>query len=280
MDHYTDKEFNKDFTKHYSLLFQLEEQQYSFAIYDKRSGKLHVLRSVSLNAASPGDMLSKLKVSVTSEDMLQVPFSEIKVSISYTPFTLVPRVLFKEELTRNYLSLSAEVLDSDTVTANNIKSAFIRNIFSVPAQDVAYIREVFDGPRLFHVGSALLESAMRNKELFADQQLILDIKPGIIHLLYFEKKEFRFMNQFRFTNREDFLYFVLIVCDQFSVDRNTCDMKLSGEIMPDSQLFGELWKFFKNISFLPVNENIVLPKELQEIPLYIFNTLLSLDLCE
>jgi hypothetical protein len=38
---------------------------------------------------------------------------------------------------------------------------------------------------------------------------------------------------------------VLLVADQFMIDRNTCDLKLSGEIVPDSMLFGELWKFFK-----------------------------------
>jgi len=59
-----------------------------------------------------------------------------------------------------------------------------------------------------------------------------------------------------------------------------CDLKLSGEIVPDSMLFGELWKFFKEISFLQMNENIVLPDALKETPLYIYNTLLSLDLCE
>mgnify|MGYP003379198417 CR=1 FL=1 len=79
------------------------------------------------------------------------------------------------------------------------------------------------------------------------------------------------MNQFRFVNKEDFLYYVLLVSDQYNIDRENCDLKLSGEIMPDSLLFGELWKFFKTISFVPLNENIVLPKELQEKPFYYYN---------
>jgi hypothetical protein len=98
--------------------------------------------------------------------------------------------------------------------------------------------------------------------------------------MYFENGEFKFLNQFRFTNKDDFLYFVLLVADQFQIERNSCDVKLSGEIMPDSQLFSEIWKFFKSISFVALNENIVLPQELKEKPMHFYNSLFSLDLCE
>ena len=280
MYQYIDKEFNKDFTKHYSLLFQLDEQQYSYAIYEKRSGNLHVLKSVQLNSASSGDMLNKLRISVTSEDLLQVPFSEVKIGITNTAFTLIPRVIFEEEMTKNYLELSAEVKKEDHILVNNINKIFIKNVFSIPDQEFKYVNDIFSSPKLFHIGTALLETVVRNKDNFFKQQLIIDIKPGILHILFFENKEFKFMNQFRFVNKDDFLYYVLLVADQYAVDRNSCDLKLSGEIMPDSLLFGELWKFFKTISFLPTNENIILPKDMQEKPLYIHNSLLSLDLCE
>ncbi len=277
---YLDKDFNKDFTRHYSLLFQLEEQQYSYAVYEKRTGKLQVLKTVQLNNAAPGDMLTKLRISVTSEDMLQAPYHEIKIGISYAPFTLVPRVLFEEDKAERYLSLSAEIASTDTVLSNNVKAVYARNIFALPANETKYLKEVFDHPKFYHIGSGLLELASRMKDQFTDQQLILDIKPGVMHILYFEKREFKFMNQYRYVNKEDFLYYVLLVAEQFMVDRNVCDLKLSGEIVPDSMLFGELWKFFKEISFLQMNENIVLPDTLKETPLYIYNTLLSLDLCE
>ncbi|HRF77247.1 MAG TPA: DUF3822 family protein, partial [Chitinophagales bacterium] len=79
MLHFIDKDFNKDFTRHYSLLFQLEEQQYAYAVYEKRTGKLQVLKSIQLNSASSGDILTNLKNSVTADDILQAPYHEAKV---------------------------------------------------------------------------------------------------------------------------------------------------------------------------------------------------------
>ncbi len=280
MYNYIDKDFNKDFTKHCSLLFQLEEQQYSYAIYEKRSGNLMLLKTVQLNAASPTEMLNKLKISVTSEDVLQVPFHEVKVCVCGNPFTLIPRVIYEEDKKRNYLELTATLEKDDKVLVNNINKLFIKNVFSISSEELNYIDEVFPNPKIIHIGTSILENAVRNKDDFFDQQLILDIKPGVIHVLYFEKKEFKFMNQFRFVNKDDFLYYVLLVSDQYNIDRENCDLKLSGEIMPDSLLFGELWKFFKTISFVALNENIILPKELQEKPFYYYNSLMSLDLCE
>ena len=280
MLHYIDKDFNKDFTKHYSLLFQMEEQQYVYAVYEKRTGKLQVLKSVQLNSAGAGDWLTKLKISVTSEDILQSPYYEIKVGIADAPFVLVPRILFEDNRAAQYLGLNAEVNGNDKVVVNNIKSVFAKNVFACSQAQANYFSEVFDNPKLFHCATGLLESVARVKDSFVDQQMILDIKPGIIHIVYYEKREFKFMNHYRFVNKEDFLYYVLLVADQFMVDRNTCDLKLSGEIVPDSMLFGELWKFFKNISFLQHNETMIIPDDLKEKPMYIYNTLLSLDLCE
>ncbi len=108
----------------------------------------------------------------------------------------------------------------------------------------------------------------------------LDIKPGVVFILYYEKKEFMYLNMFRFVNKDDFLYYVLLIAEEFGIDRTTAMLTLSGEIIPDAQLYDELWKFFSHINFLPANEHIQLPEALQQKPMHMFNTLLSLDVCE
>lgn len=280
MVQYTDSEFNKDFTNHYTLLFQLEEQQYTYAIYDKRKGKLHVLKTVPYNSGNHADGFERLRLSLTSEDLLQSAYQEVKVSWVSAPFTLVPRAIFEEDKASDYLKVAAHLRADEETQVNQIKGVFIKNVFAIPKQIRSYMQDLFASPKWFHAGSSLLELAMRNRDQFADQQLILDIKTGLITILYFEKKEFLFMNQYKYVNREDFLYFVLLVADQFSIDRETCDLKLSGEIVPDAQLYDELYKFFRNITFLQPNEHIVMPEPLAEKPMYMYNTLLSLDLCE
>lgn len=275
---FTDKAFSKDFTKHCSLLLQLEEQQFSYAIYEKRSGRLQVLKTVSVTGG--GTYMNKLKIALTNEDLLHVAFQEIHIAVAKSPFTLIPRAMYEEQLNKKYLALTAPVGQDAEIIVNHIRSLFIKNIFSVEGEEYDYLKEVFDKPKFFHISSALLESILRNKDQLNPQQLLVDIKQNLMHLIYFENGEFKFLNQFRFTNKDDFLYFILLVADQFQIDRNTCDVKLSGEIMPDSLLFSEIWKFFKTISFMPLNENIILPPELSEKPMHFYNTLFSLDLCE
>ena len=278
MYEFTNKAFSKDFTKHCNLLLQLEEHQFTYAIYEKRTGILQVLKTVPVTGSSA--YMNKLKVALTSEDLLHVAFHEIRIAVAKSPFTLIPRAFYEEQLNKKYLALTAPVETGDEIIVNHIRSLFIKNIFSVEGNEMDYLKEVFDKPRFYHISSALLESILRNKDQLNPQQFLIDIKQNLMHLMYFENGEFKFLNQFRFTNKDDFLYFVLLVSDQFQVDRNICDVKLSGEIMPDSQLFSEIWKFFRSISFMPLNENIILPAELSEKPMHFYNSLFSLDLCE
>lgn len=280
MVHYSDPAFNKDFSSHYTLLFQLEEQQYSYAVYDKRKGTLQVLKTVGFNTANHADGISRLKVSLTSDDILQAPFGEIKLALTDVAFTLVPRVLFEEAHAAAYLSMHAPLAPEDQVMVNQVRGVFIRNVFSVPGWAHNYFQDLFHAPKFFHVGTALLETATRNRDQFADQHLILDIKPGMLYILYYEKKEFMYMNSFRFVNKDDFLYYVLLIAEEYALDRESCQLALSGEIIPDAQLYDELWKFFRNIQFVTAHEHIRLPEELQEKPMHMFNSLLSLDLCE
>lgn len=280
MMHYADPAFNKDFSSHYTLLFQLEEQQYTYAIYDKRTGALQVLKTVGFNAANQSDTITRLKVSLTSEDIIQAPFNEVRIALVEGPFTLVPRVLFEEDKAADYLKMSAQVSATDQVLVNQVRGIFIRNIFSIPNWLVGTLKDVFPTPKFYHASTALLETATRNKDQFADQQLILDIKPGVVFILYYEKKEFMYLNMFRFVNKDDFLYYVLLIAEEYGIDRESAVLTLSGEIIPDAQLYDELYKFFSNINFLPVNEHIQLPESLQQKPMHMFNTLLSLDLCE
>lgn len=280
MMHYADPAFNKDFSSHYTLLFQLEEQQYTYAIYDKRTGALQVLKTVGFNAANQSDAITRLKVSLTSEDIIQAPFNEVRIALVEGPFTLVPRVLFEEDKAADYLKMSAQVSATDQVLVNQVRGIFIRNIFSIPNWLVGTLKDVFPTPKFYHASTALLETATRNKDQFADQQLILDIKPGVVFILYYEKKEFMYLNMFRFVNKDDFLYYVLLIAEEYGIDRESAVLTLSGEIIPDAQLYDELYKFFSNINFLPVNEHIQLPESLQQKPMHMFNTLLSLDLCE
>lgn len=280
MVHFVDTDFNKDFTSHYSLLFQLEEHQYTYAVYDKRSGKLQLLKTVAFNSAFAPEAFSKFKVSVTAEDALQAMYKEVKIGVVDSAFTLLPRTIFEEEKAKAYLSLTSPIDDQSTVLVNQVRGIFVRNVFSLPLAISSYLDEVFTHPKWFHASTALMETAIRNRDQFADQQIILDIKPGVMYLMYYAKKEFVFMNQFKYVNKDDFLYYVLLMADQFEIDREHCDLKLSGEILPDSMLYNELWKFFSNISFLQPNEHIILPDALREKPVHMFNSLFSLDLCE
>jgi hypothetical protein len=281
MEQYIDTGFSKDFAHNCNLLLELETQQLAFLICDKQSGKIHALKRLSFNTSTnSAAFLEQLKNVINKEDLLHLPFRETRISLAFHAFTLVPRSMYEESLSEKYLTHSAHVYTKDSVDVNSVKSFFLKNIYSADANLTSYLKQTFPGIKLFHITTSLLEYAAQNKDDFAASQLIIDVRQDMMHILYMQQKEFIYLNQFQYTNKEDFLYYVLLVCDQLDIDRTMCDLKLSGYITSDAILYNELYKFIANISFVQEQEHFKMPEELRNLPMHYYNTLMSLYLCE
>lgn len=280
MEQYIDINFNKDFAHSSSLLLEIDTQQFSFLIYDKQNGKIHALKRMSFNNQLKGTAFTEqLKSIINKEDLLHLLFKETKISLTFQAFTLVPKTIFDEVYKEKYLNHSAHVSMNENIDVNSIHAFFLKNIFSCNSGLKAYLQHAFPGAKFFHLTSSLLEYTAQNNEDFANSQLIIDVHQDVIHLLYMQEKKLLYLNQFQYKNKEDFLYYVLLVCDQLDVDRTLCELKLSGFITIESELYTELYKFFSGISFVPALEHFTVPEELQSLPVHYYTTLMSLHLC-
>ncbi|MBC8172709.1 MAG: DUF3822 family protein [Chitinophagales bacterium] len=280
MEQFTDTSFNKDFTQHYSLFLEIEEQQISFVICDYNAGKIAVLKRIGFNEVTNGtDFLTRLKTVISKEDFLHIPVKEIKIALTFPAFTLVPRMFFEEELAEKYLRYQANITVKETAEVNYIKKLFIKNVFAVDENLRRYISDTFTAPKIFHTTTALLARAADQKDDFSDSQLWIDVRQQLFHILYFENKEFKYLNQFQYKNKEDFMYFILLVSDQLKIDRNISDVKFSGHIVANSVLYNEVYKFFRNVSCADAYEHVSISAD-EEIPLHFYHALLSLQACE
>lgn len=280
MEQFTDPQFNRDFTQQYSLLIELELQQLAFVLYNSSNGRIAVLKRISMSSFSGGtDAVAAFKKVVNAEDLLHVPVKDVKISFVWNAFTCIPHTMYDEALKEQYLTYAAGSLPHHITAVNYIRPFFIRNVFAVEAALQAYLLQTFPAAVFFHVSTSLLEYAALSKDEKGPAQLILDVRQDLIHLVYISKGELQYCNQFHFKNKEDFLYFILLVCDQLEIDRDNCNLQLSGYITQDSALYNELYKFFRNISFAAVQEHFKISELGPDIAVHYFNTLLNLHLC-
>ena len=83
-------------------------------------------------------------------------------------------------------------------------------------------------------------------------------------------------NSYDYQTVEDFMYFVLLVCDELKTDRARIPLVLCGKIARQSKIFDACYPHFSNIIFLNPDTGKNYSKALKEIPPHLHFTLYSL----
>jgi len=91
-------------------------------------------------------------------------------------------------------------------------------------------------------------------------------KPGKLQLF----------NRFDYQTAEDFLYYLLLVCDELKTDREKIPLVLCGTITQQSKIYDVCYRYFSNILFLKPDTGRHYSKALAEVPAHIHFTLYSL----
>jgi hypothetical protein len=280
MEMFIDEQFNRDFTRHYSLLLEAEAQQFTYVLYEKNTGKISLLKRTAINTTTNGAGYAEmLKNTIHNDDYLHLPFLDVKISIVLGGFTLVPEVLFEEDRSADYLLTSSHVTYKELTAVNTNSGWGIKTIFTMHRDAQKYLLQLFPSAQLYHVCASLIAYMYHQRAVFAASQLLLDVRNASLHIAYVQNEQLQYINQFHFKNTDDFMYYILLVCDQLHIDRNHCNLMLCGYITEDSMLYNALYKFFINISFTTPQKGFTFPAGMQEKLAYFYNTLLSLHLC-
>ena len=85
-----------------------------------------------------------------------------------------------------------------------------------------------------------------------------------------------FSNQFPFATEKDFLYYVMLVYSQFKLNPEETPLHISGQLVRESAIFKNLYRYIRNISFLNISDTHQLNKHLTEHPSYFYFDLLAI----
>lgn len=97
----------------------------------------------------------------------------------------------------------------------------------------------------YHISSAMA-NVNRNKE----DQLLCYISPNNrLHMTLKLDGEFHFYNQYECQTKQDYLYYVLLILENFNLTSANFPVVLGGEITSDSPIFELLKSYLQNVRF-------------------------------
>lgn len=257
---FRDTSFNINQAYYYTLLIQIDNGSFSYAITYKKQ----------LIAWDTNCNLAELNNPQELAEELNASYKKVVIGLSSDGFTLIPAPLFIKDQIANYARL-LDVSPEDKVLAQPID----RNNYIIYKVDEGVVSgiEKFDLNNTVYVHKGWMMAAAKNNP--SSQDIYVHADNGKAAFLNFKNGNIRFYNIFEYKNQDDLAYFASFVTEELGILSGSVHLKLSGNIKPEDKYSTRLADFFQHITFF--NPQLLdLPEQIS--PQQVL-TLAALSLC-
>lgn len=274
---FTDDQFNPQNAGACHLLIHLETSSYSYAIIDKKNGRLNVVAKNYFPAnTSAFSALNRLEILIAENEFVNLEFEKVKISLQTQAFTFVPQELYSQDDLPQYSKFLGAQPDSILIDTD-IHPFDIKNIYAVDAEVENILRKSFTDVLIVSQANPLIAGMNNLKKNGNTGELFLNFSHDSFEAAVIKGDTLQFYNIFEITNSDEFNYFLLNLIDELSINREQAVI-ISGDIDSQSEHYTRLQKYFDRIYFSePMINNA---EAFDGFKSHAFFSLLSLDLCE
>lgn len=250
---------SKDAESFKKLSIQISLNGLSFFVLDTITQKILLAESIVFKTETTPYVLQKeLKSLVHKHSLLDTVFQEVMVVHQNDMFCLVPKVLFDSNELPNYLKFNTKLLANDQITYDELENYDIVSVY-VPFTNINnFVFDLFGEFEFLHHSTIVLQSFL-NQKIGPKPVCYGHVRKNSFELGVFDQKKLILFNQFNYTTKEDFLYYILFTYEQLGLDTKTAKLKLFGQIEEGDELFNICYEYIKKvIVFEPSIKDVVL----------------------
>ncbi|MBT3612323.1 MAG: DUF3822 family protein [Flavobacteriales bacterium] len=257
--HIQTENFNIGLAGSYHLSIQLGIYHFSYCLLNTTTITYDYVKKYSLNSSE--NTATEITEIINNDTILKAEFSSQSIAFVNFPSTLVPNNLYKKEEAEIQLAFNTKV--NGTVLADNIVSQKAHLIYSVPESILTIVSNFFPKAKYKAQESILIQeysqlnTEKKNAYLYLNEQ-----KVGIT---IFNGDKLIFNNSFKYTSKEDLLYYVLFSFEQLKLSADSIDVTVFGTIEDTNESFSLMYEYIRNIKLGKRPHQFTFPAE--------FNTL-------
>ena len=264
----------------YHLSIQFGLIGFSISILSVSRNKFLYLKSFSfLKPITADEVIYEMEKVLLDDRIIDQAFKTVNVAFLGKKSTLVPLPLFEKNKAKEYLLYNAEISDSESVFFDTLQNMEAVNVYALEQIKVDWIRSFFPAAKIMHHSTCLIDSLLgQNKNTLTEATLFVNIGESNFEVVLIDKKDLVFYNSFDYQSSEDFVYFLLFVCEQLKLNPENLRLKLMGEIEKNSPLYTIISKYIRDVSFVDRNEVFDFSYGFYEIPDHFYFTLFNQSL--
>lgn len=231
-----------------------------------------LLRECALAGTALGDFF-------LTDEYLRLSYKNIKAAIFAPTFTFIPDRLYNIAERQTYLQ---QITSFDTrmdVRADNLPAIKANNVYAVEPDRLDTVRKYTGGGKIFHATTALLQSLIAFNEK-RGRTVFIHVTDGKLILTLLEGANLLFSNVFSYQSAKDFLYYVMLIFEQFKLAPEEVAAYASGQLLEDSEIFQTVQSYLNKLSFLPLPHFLNFSQKWQQHQPHFFADLFGLTQCK
>ncbi len=251
----TSPRFSWRMSESYYMSIQLSLDGLSFCILDPVTNVFHSLTEVSFDKEDVN--FAQQEQYILSCPDMQRKFRKVLICIDSPAFSLMPTSLYDESHMRSVLAMTGiNVANDDKILRNNIELANSTTAFTIPNFLYFFLKNQFALGTQMNVAFSTNDMTV---VVAKDNELLL-------------------CNRFYCKEPLDYVYMLLYIADQLSLDIKTTQVTVHGRVSSDDIRIRQLRKFIRFIRMAPAPQyfsyGFAIPEQAHR-----YNTLFLMPLC-
>lgn len=204
---------------------------------------------------------------------LEDPFYQVLICYDYPHSSLVPSTVYKVEEKSTVLSCLTGSLTTNAVITESINEWQLHNVYAVPQDIHQGVSKSFSKGKYWHRNTINIKN---NNASIENGVLMVNIRSTDFTVLASANGKILLARVYSYAIPDDILFYLIKICEQFGLQQEKVQIKLSGLIEQQSILYKDMYQYFLNITFrntewkAPVND---------DSPAHFFTSLNDLTKC-
>ncbi len=243
----TSPRFDWRMSESYYMSIQLSLGGLSFCILDPVTNVFHSITDVKFDKEDP-NFAQQEQYILSCKDMCR-RYRKILVSIDSPAFTMMPISLYDEQRIKSVMALTGINVDpDDKILRNNIELANSTTVFAVPNFLYFFLKNQFAGAEIFHSTTPIASSLLLKRQGGSQgPQINVDFGSGCMTVIVVDNNELKLCNRFYCKESLDYVYMLLYISEQLSIDVKASLITVQGQISPADERISQLHRFVPNV---------------------------------
>ena len=199
------------------------------------------------------DFSSFLEKIYTKNQWLKNQFKQVFYLSTTRKFTLIPDEIFVPEKLKSFFELNHQLDDLDEIHFNSLKNIDAKLVFVIPQIVRATMTKFYSNIVFLHQNTCLLKALYKENSVKFGNKVVVNVNKTDLDVFVLNMGKLVLLNNFKFENKNDALYYILNVFDKFKLNPVLTELIYTYSTEENTSLKEELEKYIKKTSQLKLS---------------------------